>query len=425
MSQRSGPVLAKVKRHIIPIAVLGLFIAMVDRVNIGVAGSSMSHDVGLSPASFGLAAGLFYVGYVLFEIPSNIAMRRFRARLWISRIMFTWGLVTVLTMLIASPVALYVLRFLLGAAEAGFYPGILLWFGHWFAPAARARAYSLFQLGIPLSLAVGSVLTSLLLRMDGALGLAGWQWVFLLEGGAAILVGLLNLRVMPNGPEEARWLSPLERAELLETVGAEPESAGHGRHAIGAVLRSGTAWYHSGCYFFMMVGFWAVTYWLPQIIENRFTIGPSAAGFLSALPWVVSAVSLLVVSRAVDRIGRRRTFLIGCLVVCAGGLAVSSVVGSPVLALLGLCLAACVQAGVPLLFTFPAEAFGGDRAAVALALVNSVGSIGGFVGPTLIGWLAELTGSNRFGLLVLSASFLIAALMAAGLRSRARTAVAA
>jgi ACS family tartrate transporter-like MFS transporter len=417
---------AKVKLHIIPIAILGLFIAFIDRTNLSVAGHSMSESLMLSPAAFGLAAGLFYLGYILTEVPSNMAIRRFGARRWIARIMISWGVITVLTMFVNTAQSLYVARFLLGIAEAGFYPGILFWMSFWLPARSLTRAYSLFQLGIPISLALGSVVTAQLLRLDGVGGLLGWQWVFLIEGGAAVVMGLITLKVMANSPSEAKWLSAEEKttlAEILEkdSAGSTQHEGGHGR-ALKEIFANKAAWFYSICYLFMMIGFWTVTYWLPQILQDRMKVDAVQAGLLSAVPWIISGVSLLIVSKRVEKgapIGRS---LVLVLLFCAVGFAISSMAASSWIAFVGLCMAACIQAAVPLLFSFPSRHFTGTQAAVALAMVNSVGSLGGFVGPVVLGWTKAATGANETGLIVMAGAFLIAAAIALALPSVLRKA---
>lgn len=419
-------VFLKVKRHIIPIAILGLFVAFIDRTNLSVAGHSMSESLALSPTAFGLAAGLFYLGYILTEVPSNIALRRYGARRWIARIMISWGAVTVLTLFVNTAESLYLARFLLGIAEAGFYPGILFWMSFWLPSRSLTRAYSLFQLGIPISLALGSLFTAQLLRLDGIAGLHGWQWVFLIEGGAAVAMGFFTLKFMADKPEDAKWLSAEEKlviANALEKEAvAEPESDRGHTHALREVFTSGAAWAYSVCYLFMMIGFWTVTYWLPQILQERLHVDSVEAGVLSAIPWVISGLSLLIVSKRVEKGGSLTGALVGVLIFCSIGFVISSLATSGLAAFVGLCMAACIQAAVPLLFSFPTRHFNGARAAVALAMVNSVGSLGGFIGPVLLGWMKGATGSNQAGLLAMAGAFVIAALLAAILPSILRSA---
>lgn len=416
---------SKIKRRIIPIAILGLFIAFIDRTNLSVAGHSMSDTLKLSPAAFGLAAGLFYLGYILTEVPSNMAIRRFGAKRWIARIMISWGLITVLTMFVNTAESLYVARFLLGIAEAGFYPGILFWMSFWLPARSLTRAYSLFQLGIPISLALGSVVTAQLLRLDGVGGLLGWQWVFLIEGGAAVLMGLMTLKFMANNPSEAEWLSGHEKQQLAKILkhdaAGDEETVGHGR-ALKEIFGSGAAWSYSACYLFMMIGFWTVTYWLPQILQDRMKVDAVQAGLLSAVPWIISGASLLIVSKRIERGGSIGRSLVLVLLFCAVGFTISSIATASWIAFVGLCMAACIQAAVPLLFSYPSRHFAGSQAAVALAMVNSIGSLGGFIGPVLLGWTKAVTGANETGLILMAGAFLVASGIALALPTVLRSA---
>ena len=419
-------VVSKVLRHIIPIAIIGLFISFIDRTNISVAGPAMEQDLGLTATIFGLAAGLFFVGYVLFEIPSNLALRRVGAKLWIPRIMITWGIICALTALVQGANSLYLMRLLLGIAEAGFYPGILFYLGL-FVPARQlTRAYSLYQIGIPVSLALGSVLTAVLLTMDGFLGITDWQWVFIIEGGLAVIIGIACVALMPNSPDKASWLNSREKTILKAAMQRDQDlstdTEEHGLRAVVAILRNKPVWYYCLVYTLMMLGFYSVTYWLPQIIKLKMHTGNVASGLLSAIPWVIATAALLFVSRYTTRHSSRRApTLTVVLLVCTAGMLVASLTGNAVFALVGLCFGACIQAAVPLLYSFPAQHFPGAKGAVALALVNSIGNIGGFAGPYLLGLLREGTGTDTAGLSVLASSFLLAAVLSVGLQRQLRT----
>ncbi|MEN3268600.1 MFS transporter [Pseudonocardia sp.] len=424
-SAEESRVVSKVLRRIIPITVIGLFVSFIDRTNISVAGPAMDGDLGLTPTIFGLASGLFFVGYVLFEIPSNLALKRFGAKLWIPRIMITWGVICGLTALVQGASSLYVMRLLLGIAEAGFYPGILFYLGL-FVPARQlTRAYSLYQIGIPVSLALGSVLTAALLTMDGILGVTGWQWVFIIQGGMAVVVGIICFAIMPSSPDKASWLDKREKSVLRAAMERDQDNSGdtadHGLAAVLTIMRNKQVWYYCLIYLLMMLGFYSVTYWLPQIIKLKLNTGTVAAGLLSAIPWAVATAALVFVSRYTARnTGKRTRILTVTLLVCTVGMLIASLTGNAVFALVGLCLGACIQAAVPLLYSFPAQHFPGAKGAVALALVNSIGNIGGFAGPYLLGMLRDGTGSDTFGLLVLSLSFLLAAALSIGLQRQLR-----
>ncbi|MBT2412484.1 MFS transporter [Streptomyces sp. ISL-12] len=415
--------MSKVIRHLVPLAVIGLFVSFVDRTNIAVAGPAMESALGLTPAVFGLASGLFFVGYVLFEVPSNLALRRYGAKMWIARIMVSWGVVCMLTALVQGVTSLYVTRLLLGIAEAGFYPGVLFYLSL-FLPARRlTRAYSLFQIGIPVSLALGSVLTSALLTMDGLLGIADWQWVFIIEGALAVVIGVVSFVKMPSTPKAATWLSDEEKTALQTAIerdqNLDEADDAHGTQAVWAILRNRQVWYYSVVYMLMMLGFYSVTYWLPQVIELKMHAGTVTSGLLSAIPWTVATIALVIASRRLQNRSRRTTLAI-TLAVSAAGMLLASLTDNAVFALLGLCIGACIQVAVPLLYSFPSQHFPGAKGAVALALVNSIGNIGGFIGPYLLGLLRESTSSDRAGLLVLSSSFMLAAVLSLGLQRQLR-----
>lgn len=413
-SPAEAAVINKGIRAIIPLAVLGLFASFIDRTNIAIAGPEMSGPLGLTPTMFGLAAGLFFVGYVIFEIPSNYALKRFGSRIWIARIMLTWGIICVATAWVQGATSLYVMRFLLGVAEAGFYPGILFYISLFVPKRDLTRAYSMFQLGIPISLAVGSLFTSSLLFMHNFMGMDGWQWVFIIEGGLTVLLGVLWLFVSSDEPSKARFLTPEEKTTLISVLHREQgpdQQHDHGLSAIGDVLRSGRAWLFAVVYVFMMIGFYSVTYWAPQIIKLRMGLTNAEAGLMSAVPWVFAALSLFIASRIASNTGRRVSLLIVILVFCGVGMLISSLTNDPHIALVGLCMGACIQAAVPLIYTITSHEFEGTQNAVALAFVNSFGNIGGFLGPYLLGVLRDGTGGDSSGLLLLSSSFFIAAML--------------
>lgn len=424
ISPLESKVISKVLRYIIPISVLGLFVSFIDRTNISVAGPPMADDLGLTPTMFGLAAGLFFIGYVIFEIPSNLALKRFGAKVWIARIMVTWGAVCVATAWVTGAESLYIMRFLLGVAEAGFFPGILFYLGLFIPARHLTKAYSLFQIGIPFSLAFGAVLTSWILTMDGTLGFSGWQWVFIIEGGMAVVLGVACFFVMSDSPAKAKWLDADEKA-ILKTAMERDQILTHvqdvhGLTAVRMVLKNPQVWYYSMVYTLMMIGFYSVTYWLPQIIKLKFGTSNVESGLLSAIPWVLATLALIFVSRYTAKHGKRGPLLTIILFIAAAGMLVSSLAGDPVIALIGLCFGACIQACVPLLYSFPSQHFPGALGAVALALVNSIGNIGGFLGPFILGALRESFGTDTPGLLMLTSTFILAGIFSLGLKKQLR-----
>jgi ACS family tartrate transporter-like MFS transporter len=396
--------IGKVTRRLLPFLMLCFFIAFVDRVNISVAALQMNEDLGLSEAAFGLGAGIFFLGYVLFEIPSNLILDRVGARLWIARIMVTWGLITVAMMFVAGPVSFYVLRFLLGVAEAGFYPGVILYLTYWFPAAARGRGFSLFQTAVPISLAIGTPTAGALLALDGLAGLQGWQWIFLATGIPAVAVGIVVFFYLTDAPEHAEWLAPEERTWLSEKMRAEREQLRSGGHNnLGAAFSNPLVWLLSLIYFAIVMSFYGVTFWLPQIVQDFSGAGDFVVSLLSAIPWVAAGISIFFVARHSDRTGERRWHVAVPCFVGAVGLVLSASLGQPLLALLALAItAAGIQSGVPPFWGLPTAFLSGTAAAAAIALINSLGNIGGFTGPYLAGLINESTGSNSGALFMLA-----------------------
>lgn len=405
-------ILSKVTWRVMPVLILGLFISYIDRANLGVLFGPLSKDLGLTASSFGLAAGLFYIGYLLFEIPSNMGMVKFGARIWMARIMVTWGLVTVALAAAQGTTSLYVLRILLGVAEAGFFPGVLFYLTLWFPPRALAKSYSTLEVCIPVSLAIGSILTSTMLTMHGVGGLAGWRWVFILQGLPAVILGIYIFLVLPDRPSNAKWLSVEEKDYLTSQFPVMQGHASDELRQLPAVLRSGIAWSFAFLYFSIVIGFWAVTYFLPKIVQERFHVDAVHAGFISAIPWIAAALAIIVVARTSARTGDRRWHMVVLLGLAGFGLFLSAAVGSPYVALFGLCLgAAGMQASVPLFWTMPASVFRGASAAIAIAMINSLGNTSGLAGPWLLGIFSDLTGSSRTGLYIMSGFFFVSAIL--------------
>jgi MFS family permease len=401
----------KVARHIMPLAFGAFFITYVDRANLGIVGSSMEKDLHISPAGFGLAAGLFYIGYLIMEVPSNILLERFGGRKWFARILATFGIISGVTVFVWNGISLDAVRILLGAGEAGLYPGMLLFIGYWFNEKQRGSQWLIFQISLPLSLAVGALVSTGLLNLDGVLGIAGWRWVFLGEAFMTIVVAVLIYTMLPDHPRDARWLDADEAAAVAaESDIAKPRPV-HGLSALVTVIKSPVAWYVMFLYFCSLVGFLTVTYWAPQIINERFAIGDIGSGFLSAVPWVVSCLSLMASSWIMTKKDRHAGIIVVAMVVCGIGMIISSMAGSAVLALFGLCLAATQQSVVPLSYMYIRAHFSLELCAVAFAFVNSLANLSGLVGPWLLGVLIEITGSTRTGLLALSGFFWIAAIL--------------
>jgi MFS family permease len=401
--------LTKVRRRLIPFLFLLYIVAYIDRINVGFASLQMNEDLGFSSTVYGLGAGIFFIGYVLFEIPSNVVLARVGARLWIARIMITWGVTSSAMMLVRSAPAFYALRFLLGAAEAGFFPGIVYYLTRWFPARERARAFAAFMTAAIGAGVIGAPLSGALLALDGVGNLRGWQWLFLLEGLPAVWLGLLVIAVMTEEPADAAWLTNEERA-LISAAVAEDATRTPNQHALTA-LRSRRTWLLAIAYFAIPVGLYGVGFWLPQMVRSAsagaatFTIG-----VLTAVPYAVGVVAMILVGRRSDRAGERRGHVFVAAVVCAAGLVLTPL-GSSVgwtISALSIAMAGLASMLGPF-WALTTGSMRGVGAAAAIALVNSVGNTGGFVGPFLLGAINDRTHSFSTGLYAIAAMLMVSA----------------
>ena len=391
--------LRKVSLRIIPFIMLLYFMVFIDRVNIGFASLQMNKDLGFSPAVFGFGAGIFFWGYFLCEIPSNVALHRFGARLWIARIMVSWGILAGIESQIQGPTSFYVLRFLLGAAEAGFFPGVILYLSYWFPARQRAAAVSLFMASAPLSTAIGSPLASTILGLNGALGLAGWQWLFILEAVPSVLLGFVTLATMTDRPEQAKWLADAERDWLVSTMTAERAGkAATETRSVWRALADPRVLGLALVYFGTSAGLYTLGVWAPQIIKS-FGLPTSEVGLLNALPPTVAVVGMVLWSRHSDRTNERPWHVIIACLAAAVGLTLAGLSPNVVAVVAALML---VNVGIvsakPPLWAMPTMFLSGPAAAAGLAAINSIGNLGGFAGPAMIGWIKSLTGSFAGGL---------------------------
>lgn len=413
--------LAKVGWRLLPFLLLLYVVAWLDRVNIGFAALQMNADLDFSAAVYGFGAGIFFVGYALFEVPSNLILVRVGARLWIARIMLTWGIVSVAMMFVSGPVSFYVLRFLLGVAEAGFLPGIIYYLGNWFPAAERARALSWFMLAIPLSTVVGGPLAGALLELDGWHGLEGWQWLFLLEGVPAVVLGFVVLGFLTDRPELAAWLAPDERRWLAECMAGEQRAA-HARHGVGLkqALVHPTVWLLGLILFACQCGSYGLTLWIPQIVRGLSGLSDFAVSTISALPYVAAAIGMIAIGASSDRTGERFLHIAIPSAIGALGFIASAYFVSPLPGMIALTVAAVGDLGTRGPFwALPTRFLAGSAAAAGIALINTMASLGGFVGPSAVGLVRELTGSFAGGLVFLAVLLLFAAGAALALR-RAR-----
>ncbi|MEV0694612.1 MFS transporter [Streptomyces sp. NPDC050388] len=415
--------IGKLMRHLIPFLLLMYMLAFLDRVNIGFAQESFQADTGLSNAAYAFGAGIFFLGYIFLEIPSNLMLRRFGARMWMARIMVTWGLISAAMMFAHTATAFYVLRFLLGVAEAGFFPGVIYYLTLWVPASHRGRVMSLFYFGAPLAFILGSPVSGLLLEMDGLADLHGWQWLFLIQGLATVVVGVFVLRVLPDTPAQARWLAPHERTALTSALAAEASDSKQ-EHSVLRALRSGKVLYLALIYFVIQVSVYGVTFFLPTQVAA--IVGDSVGlkvSLVTAIPWICAIIGSVLAGRISDRTGRPLLVAATCLVAGAAGIAGSAATGNPTLALAWLCLGAAGFIAVqPVFWTQPTALLTGAAAAGGIALINSLGSIGGFVAPNIKTWAEDLTGSTTTGLYVIASITLSGALLLLGLAAQRRRA---
>ncbi|PWH07876.1 MFS transporter [Brachybacterium endophyticum] len=394
-------------------------IAFVDRTNIGFAEESLEVHAGLSTGAYALGAGLFFVGYAVFEVPSNLIMHRVGARWWMARIMVSWGVVAALFMFTTGPTMFYVLRFLLGVAEAGFFPGVILYLTYWFPRRRRAQATALFYMGLPVANILGGPLSGALMDLDGALGMWGFQWLFLVEGLLAVLVGIIAFFYLADRPSDARWLTQRERSELQSTLDAESAQK-EDSHKLSwwRALLNGRILYFCLIYFTIQVSVYGLTFFLPQQIADISgrDVG-LVVGLLFAIPWVLGLGANLVTGRLADRSGNYRGIAIVLLAVSGAGLLLTGLVNSAVLVMVGLCLAAIgFCSAQPIFWNIPTSYLSGAALASSIGLINGVGNLGGFVAPNLRVWTVETFGAETAGLLMLASMPILGAILLFGTR---------
>ncbi|OLE96893.1 MAG: hypothetical protein AUG75_14745 [Cyanobacteria bacterium 13_1_20CM_4_61_6] len=401
-------VLARVRRRLIPFLFLLYIVAYLDRINVGFAALQMNAALGFSGTTYGFGAGIFFLSYTLFEIPSNVILARVGARLWIARIMVTWGLVSSAMMLVRSPTAFYTLRFALGAAEAGFFPGMIYYLTQWFPARERARTIAAFMTATLTAGIIGGPISGALLSLNGAGGLAGWQWLFLVEGAPAIVLGVIVLRVLDDAPEQAAWLSDGEREALVETLRADARR--QRMETTGRALRNGRTWLLAVIHLIIPVTLYGIGFWMPQMLKTASGASDFIVGVLSAIPYAAGAVAMVVVGRHSDRTGERRWHVAVSATVCAGALALS--VLSPgaawTVATLSIAMMGLASMFGPF-WALVTSQLAGVGAAASIALVNAVGNTGGFVGPYLLGAINDRTHSFAAGLLAIAAMLVVGA----------------
>ncbi|MEP9352174.1 MFS transporter [Xanthobacter sp. KR7-65] len=416
---------AKAVRRLIPLMMVLYVASFLDRVNVGFAALTMNADLGFSPEVYGWGAGIFFIGYFIFEVPSNLVLQKVGARLWICRIMVTWGLISAATAFVTGPTGFFIVRFLLGAAEAGFLPGMILYLGYWFPLSVRARYVALFMAAVPIASAVGSPLSALLLQTHGFLGLAGWQWLFIIEGLPAVALGLVVLVHLPDGPQTASWLDDEEKAAIAARLAADHAThadgaAGEGatHHALWPALCDARVLLLSLVYFGLVVGLYGIGLWLPQIVRAM-GYTPTQVGLILIIPYALSAVAMLAWGRHSDFRRERVWHVAGAAFLGAVGLIASVHAPTNALAIAAVSVASMgIYAALGPFWSVPPLFLRGTAAAAGIALINSIGNLGGFVGPYLVGWIKEATDRFSSGFEALAAIVLLAGLLALVLRRR-------
>lgn len=395
--------------RLIPLLCVAYVISYIDRTNVGFAALTMNADLGLTPEQFGFAAGMFFVGYCLLEIPSNVALQKFGARKWLALIMVAWGLASAGTAFATGPTSYSVIRFFTGVAQAGFFPGAIFYIATWFPVAVRGRILAWFVVAVPLSLVISGPISTSLLQMDGISGLKGWQWLFVIEGLPACVLGVITLYVLSDRPEDAHWLAPDEKSALRAQLDAEahPDT----KKDLVSALLDPRVLVLSFAYFFFVTGSIGVNIWLPQILRP-YGLSNLEIGFISAIPYIAGAGALIAWSQFLDRSRKyTKNYVIGCAVSAAGFLS-SVIFDSLWPAVAGVTIAVIGMSGArPAIFCIPPRFLTGAAAAGGIALINSFGNLGGFLGPYAIGWIRQNTGGFTGALYFLAASMALSAIL--------------
>ena len=416
-------IIGRVTRRLIPFAFICYVVAYLDRVNIGFAASALQKDLGLSATAYGIGGGLFFLGYCLFEIPSNLILARVGARRWMSRIMIVWGIVSMGMVFVTDTTSFYIARILLGLAEAGFFPGMVLYLTYWIPAADRARTNALFMMAAPVSVIIGAPVSEAILQLHGWGGLAGWQWLFVLEGMPAVVLGLIALRVLTDRPDKADWLPPTDRAWLIDVLRQEQtERAKHDRGSTLQALAAPRLWLVTFVYFLNTIVTYGLFLWLPKILRDASGAEGWRLSLMTAIPFTAALIGMVVIGKHSDRTGERKWHVAACAITAAIGLALAANAGSnATLLVLSFTLSQIGQRSVMSVFwSIPPIFLQGTAAAAGIALINAMGNLGGAVGPSVMGWLRDATGAFQGGLLVLAGALVLEAILVVSLRLPSR-----
>jgi ACS family tartrate transporter-like MFS transporter len=407
-------VFRKISMRLLPLLILSFVVSYIDRTNVGFAALTMNRDLGLTATEFGWGAGVLFLGYCFFEVPSNLALHHYGARRWIARIMITWGIIAIATAWVSGPWGFYIMRFLLGLAEAGFTPGVMYLLVAWYPMEYRSRVLSVFQLSVPIASLISGPLSSAILLLDSAGGLAGWRWIFLIEGAPAVVLGLIVFFYLDDRPQEATWLSAEEKQLVASAIEAEKRDRPVG-HFWGA-MSDPRVLILAGIQFGFTIGSYAVGIWLPLILKQH-QLSNIAVGLVAAIPYLFGCAASLIWSWRVDKSGRRTSNLAIACLIGAAGLLFLVLFKSLLLDMVGLSIALVgITSARGIFWSIPPRFLTGIGAAAGLAFINSVGTFGGFVGPVTVGWLKDLTGSFTGGLSAIACLIAVSAALTWPLR---------
>jgi ACS family tartrate transporter-like MFS transporter len=411
-SELEASTIRAISWRLIPFLVLAYFLSYLDRVNLGFAALTMNKELNFSPTVFSWGAGIFFIGYFIFEVPSNLALEKFGASRWIARIMVTWGIISALMAIVSGVWSFYGIRFLLGVAEAGFFPGIILYLTYWYPAKYRARFLAAFAIAVPVSTVIGAPISGLLLGLDGAMGLKGWQWLFVIEGVPSVVLGIVTWFYLTDRPAKADWLTPEQKAWLSSQLESETAAKQAAKHlTLGQALASPKVLTLSLIYFGFVAALYGMQFWLPQIVK-AFGFSNAQTGFVTAVPYLFGTVAMVLWARHSDAT-RERVAHVGLPLLLTGlALGICGYMDNPYVTMVAIVVAAIgIFCTFAVFWTLPTAWLSGTAAAGAIALINSIGNLAGFAGPYLIGWVKEATGSTSTGLLVLAVLPLLGGLL--------------
>jgi sugar phosphate permease len=407
-------VVAVIVRRLVPFLCLIFLVNYLDRTNVAMAKLAMLSDLGLNAEQYGHAAGFFFfIGCFIFEVPSNLILERVGARIWITRIMVSWGLICSAMMFIRGPWSFYLLRFLLGVAEAGFFPGIVLYLTYWVPSSRRAGVLAAFLISTAVSGLVGNPLAGLLMKLDGVASMHGWQWLFLIEGLMPVALGVVTFMILPDRPKDAKWLSR-EEADWIGAELAREHVEHHGNHVadLKRAVRDAKLWQLSAIYFMLIMGLYGFIFWVPTIIDSVAKLTKLQVGIISAIPYLVAAVSMVLIGRHADHRNERRAHVAACAILAAVGMMIVSRCHSLKTVMPALCFAAIgIFGSLGPFWALSTRFLKGTAAAGGIAIVNSIGACAGMVAPSAIGWAKDKYGSFTYGLLVVSVSLVCGAVL--------------